>query len=280
MHHKFVIIDRGIENAVLCAGSWNWTFAQELYDPSFVVKTKDKFLIECFGNEFDRLARNVSGTAKFKDENYKPWAYNIKYENCFVDVWWSPGFKANSVKYKLLDLINSAKKNIKIMIWQMNDMAIAKALLKKAQNGIDVSLIVDDRGLWEEFSVMPYLQSRIEKFSLTNFTLIDDVWSRIDFNNELDPELKQKHYNPYFHHHTLIVDSEIATCGTENWTAKGNFANDETTIITDNKLIVKSFLATFDYFFKKLHNKNVNAFIKDGKLIIDNLNTNAWKISL
>ncbi len=260
MHHKFVIIDRGTPQQKLITGSLNWTTLQESFDPSFLFVTTDSKIIQAYGFEFDLLKQNISGTKKLRNKEYKPWLRNIIYNDCFLDVWFSPGFQNNSINQKIVDLIENAQENIEIIIWQATDKNISRAIVKKARKGLSIKIITEDFNFWEQNSIFPYLMSQKDKYHLDNLEIINDVWRTIDLKDKIPEEFGET-FNSFIHHHTLIIDDKIVIFGTNNWSNQAAFKNDEDIIITDNKNIVNEFRKTFAFHYQELRNKELSAQI-------------------
>jgi phosphatidylserine/phosphatidylglycerophosphate/cardiolipin synthase-like enzyme len=271
MHHKFAIFDRGTSQEKLIAGSLNWTELQEFYDPSFLFLTTDSEIIQAYGFEMDILKQGIRGTEKFKTKEYKPWFKNIIYNDCFVDVWFSPGPKTNSINQRIADLIKEAQENIKIMIWQISDQNIAYQIIEKAKQGVNVQIIAEDYNFWERNSRLSYFLSQRKKFNLKNLEIINDAWRSIKFQNTIFSEkFTTIEFNPFLHHHTLIIDDQIVLFGTNNWSSQAYQVNDEDIIITDNSKIVEEFLETFEFHYQDLRGEKMSALINQENLIIEN----------
>jgi len=269
MHHKFVVIDRGKKTQKLITGSLNWTNLQEKFDPGCLFVTADKEIIATYGEEIDRLKSGISESQKLRVENYRPWAKRINYQDSFVDLWLSPGVKSNSIKQEIIDLIDNAKKNIKIIIWQATDFDIAKAIIKKASEGAKVKIITEDFNIWQKPSIFPYLLQKTGKAGLKNIEIIDDTWRTIDLKNEIPDPTDGAAFNSFIHRHTLIIDDQVVLFGTNNWSKNGAYNNDENIIITNNKDIVSSFLKSFTYHYDKLRKNTLSARIKNNSLFIN-----------
>jgi len=260
MHHKFIIVDRNTSQQKLITGSLNWTTLQESFDPSFLFVTTDTDIIEAYGFEFDLLKQNINGTKKLRNKEYKPWLKNIIYNDCFLDVWFSPGFQSNTINQRIIDLIESAEENVEIIIWQATDKNISQAIVKKARKGLSIKIITEDFNFWEQNSIFPYLMSQKNKYHLDNLEIINDVWHTIDLKDKIPKEFGET-FNSFIHHHTLIVDGQIVVFGTNNWSNQAAFKNDEDIIITDNKNIVNEFRKTFAFHYQELRNKELSAQI-------------------
>lgn len=247
MHHKFMIIDRNREGAELVSGSLNFTDAGARYNQSFYFNTMDKTLISIYGNEFDLLKSGVTGAEKFKNEKYSPFPASIQYADSFLEVWMSPGYPVFSVQNRIEGIINSAISSIDIMAWYLTDEKIAEAIIKKSREGVNIRIIAEDSNATTTDSVLPLIMSAKEANRLSNIEIILDT--------KLTEAIKDKMpegFNPYFHQHTMLVDSRVVVFGTNNWGKWGFYKNDEDTIVTDNKYLIGEFQNTFNYFYRTL----------------------------
>ncbi len=242
MHHKFMIIDPHTPNQKLFTGPWNWTVLQEELDPNYLVITTNSEIIESYLEEIQRLKQNNYSTEKFKDLSYKPFAAQIDYANQeSAEVWWSPGRNQNTLQTRIVDLINSAQKEIKVGVTVLDSKAIAESLIKKAEQGVNVTVIVDQLTAEKPDSNYPWLKEKIEKLHLRNFTLLKGGKSAIEGEN----------YS-IFHYHLLIIDNKITLTTTANWTYGGFFLNDENTLIFDSPSISEKFLKIYQNYLSTL----------------------------
>lgn len=246
MHHKFAIIDRGKESQKLIFGSSNWTYLQEQYDRSFISLTDNKYLINSFADEFDRLNSSYHGIKKLSKKDYSPWHLLVVSDNSFHELWFSPGKNNYSVRDKIEELILSAKNDIKIMIWDFTDLSLADAVVGKARKGLKIQILTDYYNYYGEYSVFPYLLNKKEKYNLVNLEIVhnkkvhDKVTSFLADNSEIRDGLVS-----FFHYHVLIVDDIKVLFGTNNFSQSAFYYNDEAIMISNNKNIVDQFLDTF-----------------------------------
>ncbi len=250
MHHKFLLIDKDTDDAKLLAGSFNYTEFQENYDPSFVLVTEDTSLIEGFVEESLLIEGDKRGYKKFREEEYKPFNRKISYANGEMELWFGPGFKSNSVKERMLNLLDEAEEKIEIVIWQLTDNDIAKKLYEKSLAGVEVKIITDDYYIWGDASAFNLFFGRAVKDRNENVHLVSDLYRSLDFSNKID---SSDYFNPYLHQHSLIIDEEKLLTGTNNWTFNGFFKNDEMIIITDIPEFVSEFKNSFDYHWSELN---------------------------
>lgn len=249
MHHKFVLIDRGEKTEKLIFGAYNFTELQEKYDPSFIFITTNTEIIASFGAEFDRLKSSLYGRSKYQDSQYHPWDLSLSAGGNNYEVWFSPGRPGESIKSRLLELVQNASSSLKIMIWDFTDKDLAVEIIKKARAGLHVQIITDTWNFNNQNSVFHYLLAAKERYHLDNFELITDhkngdlIIAAAGDDISLD-------FDPFLHHHLLIADDSIALFGTNNWSQAGSFSNDESIIVTSDKKIVAEFLASFNYHYQ------------------------------
>jgi phosphatidylserine/phosphatidylglycerophosphate/cardiolipin synthase-like enzyme len=270
MHHKFVLFDKDTENAKLLFGSFNYTYLQEKYDPSFILETRNKDIINSFGEENYLMLEGVRGYQKIQTDNYKPFAKKINYNNGFVEVWFSPGFKKNSIKQRMLDLIDSSRENIDILIWRLTDSDIVKKLIEKAREGVQVRIITDDYYVWSNNSALQRLTRDLKDNTVNNIEIISDLYRTLNFQNI--NYSKKNYFNPYLHQHALIIDNNIVLSGTNNWSYNGFFRNDESIMISDVPFWVDGFKSSFDYQYQELKKQDIELKTKEERVYILNGN--------
>lgn len=249
MHHKFAIIDRGRDGQKLLFGSYNWTQLQEEYDPSFIMRTTDQKIIDSFGREFDLLSGNLSGVNKISMDKHKIWDLSYEAGGYHYEVWFGPGSQRINFSRRIAQLIEEAKQDIKVMIWNFTDISLADKLLERALAGVKVTIIADNYNYYHEHSVFPYLENVKNKYSLSNLEILTDdarqneveILLNVEGNEEIDP---------FLHHHLLIVDNDKVLFGTNNWSKAGSYFNDESMIVTNDRRLLKGFLQSFDFNYR------------------------------
>ena len=239
MHNKFAIIDAGLSNEKLLTGAWNWTVAQELIDPTYLLITQEKEIIDSYKAEFDRLFSGEHSKFKFKNKDYKPFSKKITFTDSELEIWFSPGIETNSIQSRMYDLVDSAQKTINIMVWQMTDIKLANKLIQAEKRGVYINLITDDFNISLGDATFDYIKRQIKEQHLVNFNLFTDAARKVNIDG-------MENLNSYLHHHMMLVDNKTVMFGTNNWGGRGAFDNDENIMITNNKAIVESFANTFD----------------------------------
>lgn len=249
MHHKFAIIDRGYSGEKLLFGSYNWTELQEKYDPSFLLRTDNRELIASFGREFDRLAQGLFGPQKLASADYRPWDLELRAGDYRYEVWFSPGDRDININRRILHLIREAKQDIKIMVWNFTDRFLAEELIAQARAGLKVTIIADNYNYYNAQAVFLFLEAAARDYNLENLLIIKDD-AREAEARPLADQPEELAIDPFLHHHLLIVDDRLALFGTNNWSRGGAYFNDESIIVTDDPVIVSSFLSSFNYNYR------------------------------
>jgi phosphatidylserine/phosphatidylglycerophosphate/cardiolipin synthase-like enzyme len=245
MHHKFLLIDRGLPGAELFFGSYNFTYLQEKYDPCFLLETTRPEIISIFGEEFDRLVQNYHGTKKLV-VSPDPFAARIKYPEGYLEIWFSPQPASGGLKERMLGLIKVAKSEIKAMIWDFTSRDLAGGLADAAGK-IPVSIITDDYNYSLPSSAFNYLTAEKAKHGLTKLEVTTDARR----NQEIKDNFKINDLNSFLHHHLLLIDGRIAVFGTNNWSYNGFYNNDESIMVTDLPALVKPFSDVWDFNYLK-----------------------------
>lgn len=245
MHHKFLLIDRDKINQKLFFGSYNFTYIQGKFDPSFVMETDRPELVRIFGEEFNRLSLNDKLSTK-KNVNYNPFAALVKYPEGYLEIWFTPESENSSIKNRMISLISGASSKINIMTWYLTDKDIASALIIRSKN-VPVTILTDDSNWSAVDSVFPIIAAQKNRQKLNNLEIITDAKR----NSEVSRILGRSDLNSFLHHHLLIIDDNTAVFGTNNWSFSGFFVNDESIIVSNIPSVVSSFKQSFLYNYSK-----------------------------
>ena len=264
MHHKFILVDADTDNRQLLFGSSNLTYLQQKFDSSFQLYTRDAFMIYSFFEEFKLLKRNINGLKKIRSGTFQPFTSKGVYSNGFMETWFGPGFQKNSIKERILKDIEEAKHSIDIIGWRINDIDILNALVRSTKRGVAVRILVDDYYMWDELSVSQRTinSHAIQVASDSYMHVIKD--NIINFNEENISD----NFNPFLHHHALIIDDINLIAGSNNWTQGGFFYNDESIIVTNIDTLVTEYREEFDYLYNLLVADTFNFNLDNNKLEI------------
>lgn len=251
MHHKFAIIDRGQAEEKLIFGDFNWTDLQSEYDRDFILISNEKNIINTFGEEFLRLKNKISGPDKLNLNNYNSKSLQLEYsseinnEDTTYEIWFSPGSNKENINQLLINKIDKAKKNIKIMMWSFTNKSIATKLLEKAKAGVNVQIIGDGLNFYNEYSVFNYILKEKKENNIENITILSAPY--IIQNKNSEELFGPREIESFLHHHSIIIDDTEVIFGTNNWSTSGTYYNDEATIFTNSSEAVSNFSKSHNY---------------------------------
>ncbi|MCX7123768.1 MAG: phospholipase D family protein [Gammaproteobacteria bacterium] len=136
-----------------------------------------------------------------------------------IQVCFTPGEDCASL---LINQINAAQKSIEVQAYSFTSYKIAKALVKAAQRGIDVKIILDKTQFdGAHFSVAGYLQK-------AGITLYNDNQVVIAHNK------------------VMIIDDAIVETGSYNFTYAAQNKNAENMIIIQNAPLAQEYLSNWN----------------------------------
>ena len=118
----------------------------------------------------------------------------------------------------------------------MDSRNISEELLRKAEEGVKVTMIVDRLTAEEVDSEYPYIKKMIEKRGLENSFKL--------YLGGTEPDPLTGEYS-IFHHHNMIVDDLVVVTGTANWTYGGFFLNDEDFLVITDHNIANAFTSIY-----------------------------------
>ncbi len=241
MHHKFLIVDRGLDGQKLFFGSYNFTDIQGKFDPSFILETDRPEVVSIFGEELDRLSNLDSWTNK-RHNSYNPFAALINYPEGYLEIWFTPESEINSLKTRMMTAINRAQEEIKALIWHLTDRDIAATFVATAKR-LPTIIVADDFNFFLSESMLPVMLAQKNRQDLENLEIIQDTKR----SAEVAKILKDDSLNSFLHHHTLLIDNNLVVFGTNNWSFGGFKQNDESVMISNIPWLVEGFLNSFKH---------------------------------
>lgn len=216
MHNKFIIID----GYLLITGSTNISENGLNYNNNNLVFVYNNEITENYMLEFEEQFYDKEfGKKGDSEKEYK----KIKLMNGEISTYFTPDENYQKV---ILDYINNAEKEIKVMIFTFTDSNIAQALADAYKRGVDVKVITETFQAGSRWSVYG------------------------DFQNEF-PLILDKNYKT-FHHKLLLIDDKHILTGSYNFTKSALENNDENAvIISDNEDIYEAYENEFDILWKE-----------------------------
>jgi len=120
--------------------------------------------------------------------------------------------------------ISNAKEEIKCAFYELDEMNLAKTILKKANENINVSLIIDDKYLDEKPLQILYN---------TSINIFSDAQRETKYNN-------------YMHDKFCVIDNQILITGSTNPTENGFFKNNNNILKIQSKYLSQNYENEFD----------------------------------
>lgn len=210
MHNKFMIFD-GI---TVLTGSMNFTPRGTYTNNNNLLVIRAQRAVQAYQAEFNEM---------FEDENFGPRDANpstvsFSQDNIPISIYFSPD---DDVVGALIDAIESAESEIRFMTFSFTRDDVGTALLERADNGVTVSGIFENRASETEFSELPRLYC-------------EGLAVRQDGNSQT------------FHHKVFIIDDDTVATGSFNISNNATESNDENLVIIRDPDLAAQFIAEFE----------------------------------
>ncbi|EPP35684.1 phospholipase D family protein [Chlamydia ibidis] len=140
---------------------------------------------------------------------------------------------------KIIHCINSARKSIKIAMFNLSHRAILSTLTSKCSEGLEVKIVID--------------HSKIKE--------ANDALSKIANSSYLN--VMSHKSNKCMHHKFALIDASIFIFGSVNWTTRGLTRNSENLIIIED--LRQEQLKKIENIWEKLSNKDLIKNIPSNK---------------
>ena len=213
MHNKFFVVD----SKYLWTGSTNVTDNCLSYNSNVSVAIKAPQVAKIYENEFNQMY--FDGKYHVTKEKTNLSKTNIKLnDDTTVSVYFSPQDKA--ITGSIIPLINKAENYIYAPIFYLTHSGVIESLIEAKARGVDVKVIVD-------------ANSSANKYSKHHFL------------REKGIEVKTENWGGKMHMKSLVADDKYVVIASMNWTKAAEKANDENTIVIENKDVALKFKNEF-----------------------------------
>jgi cardiolipin hydrolase len=138
--------------------------------------------------------------------------------------YFSPG---NACRAAIIRSLNAAISDAKICVFTISDDLITEAIINAKRRGVDVLILTDNDKLYD-------LGSDIIRLTREGIVVKTDNTSN------------------HMHHKFMITDDRILVNGSYNWTRSAANYNQENITVTDDSVLVRSFLEEFDKLWKEM----------------------------
>lgn len=210
MHNKFVIFD----GEVVWTGSTNLTANDHFRNNNNVILIYSPPVAQIYENEFNEMWEGQFGPASPSQKDFQ----NVRIQNTPVEILFAP---EDGVIERLITLVNQAKVSIHFMAFSFAHPRLGQAMVKRAQEGVEVRGIFERRGSETMFSELGRL-----------------FCAGLAVRQDGNPAT--------FHHKVLILDERIVVTGSLNFSENADRSNDENVIILFNRTIARQYLQEFE----------------------------------
>jgi phosphatidylserine/phosphatidylglycerophosphate/cardiolipin synthase-like enzyme len=217
MHNKFAVIDE----VWVWTGSWNMTENGTYRNNNNAVLIASPALAENYAAEFEEMfagqfgptsSANTPNPHIFITTELEGQTKQVEVENYFAP--------EDGVQAQVIAEIQSAQSRIRFMAFIFTSDEIADAMLERAQAGVTVQGVIEDRNAEGEYSEYERLRAEV---------------------HDVLPD-----GNPYvMHHKVIIIDDETVILGSYNFTASAEDRNDENLLIIHDPEVAALFVEEF-----------------------------------
>jgi phosphatidylserine/phosphatidylglycerophosphate/cardiolipin synthase-like enzyme len=218
MHDKFIVID----SVWVWTGSWNLTENGTYRNNNNAVLVASPALAENYAAEFEEMFAGQFGPTSPADtpnphifitaEIAEGQTKQIEVENYFAP--------EDEVQAQVIAEIQSARSRIRFMAFVFTSDETADAMLERAQAGVVVQGVIEDRNTGQDYSEYERLRAEV---------------------HDVLPD-----GNPYImHHKVIIIDDETVILGSYNFTASAEDRNDENVLIIHDPEVAALFVEEF-----------------------------------
>jgi competence ComEA-like helix-hairpin-helix protein len=258
MHHKFLVVD----NRTLLVTSANLTHSdafgdfsqpESLGNANNLVKIDSPELAKLFAQEFNLMWGDGSGgkpDSLFGVKKPFRGAKTVRVGQSTVTVKFSPTSKTipwtDSTNGIISKTLLDGVEKVDMALFVFTEQNIANYLESDRQKGVQIRVLVD-----RDFAYRPYSDA------------LDLMGIAIPQNCRYEPG-NQPWQNPIqtvgvpilpsgdlLHHKFAVIDEKTVITGSHNWSAAGNYNNDETLLIIQNATVAAHYQREFDRLYAK-----------------------------
>lgn len=214
MHNKFMVVD----GAAVWTGSWNFTDGDTYRLNNNAIKIASPELAQNYTVEFEKMfvQKKFGPTKPVGVPHPELMIGGIHVENYFA----SEGDANGDVADHIITHLNMAKQSIHFLAFSFTHDGIGKAVMERAQAGVQVGGVFETTGSQTKFSEYGPMKK-------AGLDVLTDG-------------------NPYLmHHKVFIVDGREVIFGSFNFSDSADKDNDENLLIIDDPALAQAFEAEF-----------------------------------
>jgi cardiolipin hydrolase len=140
------------------------------------------------------------------------------------EVFFSPG---ETCRNAIIGQLNAAARDLKICVFTISDDLITNAIVNAHRRGIEIRILTDNDKSRDHGSDIGQLQK-------------EGIAVEMDMSSN------------HMHHKFMIADNRIVVTGSYNWTSSAARFNHENILLTQEPVVVRSFIKEFDKLWKEM----------------------------
>jgi phosphatidylserine/phosphatidylglycerophosphate/cardiolipin synthase-like enzyme len=212
MHNKFMVIDGN----QVWSGSMNFTESGCDDDYNNMVLLESDKIAANYQTEFREMFEDGSFSAESPANTPYP---QVQVGEVLVETYFSPD---DGVQKVLVDLIDQADTSIVFMAYSFTSDTLADAMIKRAENGVQVQGVMDDEQIRSNSG------SEYEHFLEAGIPVVQD-----NFEGQM-------------HYKVIVIDGEIVVTGSYNFSGNAEKRNDENVLVIHSRAAAAQYLQAYD----------------------------------
>jgi len=217
MHNKFWLFD----GRVVWTGSTNITWNGIFHNNNNSIALSSPPIYTIYEREFEEMWSGQFGPSSPSTVSRQ----HVVVNGTSVDVYFAP---EDRVSTRLLPFLQKARRSVRFMAFSFTLDELGKALIERAQAGVDVKGIFEESGSETRYS-------ELRRLYCAGLAVRQDG-------------------NPYImHHKVFIIDGVWVITGSYNFSANADRRNDENVIILHNRPLARRYMAEFERRWAEAH---------------------------
>jgi phosphatidylserine/phosphatidylglycerophosphate/cardiolipin synthase-like enzyme len=253
MHHKFMVVD-GKQTIVTSA---NWTISDVHGDlsrretrgnPNNLLLIDSTTVAQIFAQEFSLMWGDGPGglpDSQFKAAKPDRPAITIPVGDSLVTIHFSPAAKsqdwATTTNGLIGQILARSRSQTDLALFVFSEPQLSEVLAASSARQVPVRMLID-----REFAYRPYSQLLAMLGVAPCQSSKRHVWAKPITTGGV-PELPA---GDLLHHKFAVIDKSIVITGSHNWSAAGNYQNDETLVVVESPIVAAHFQREFDELYR------------------------------
>ncbi len=252
MHHKFMVVD----SKKTIVTSANWTLSdvhgdlsrRETRGNSNNLLVIDSVPVaQIFAQEFSLMWGDGPGglpNSQFKAGKPERPAVTIPVGDSQVTIHFSPSAKsqdwATTTNGLIGQVLGRSQSQLDLALFVFSEPQLGEVLETSSARQVPVRLLID-----REFAYRPYSQM-LAMLGVTCSSSNRRAWAK-PITTAGVPELPS---GDLLHHKFAVIDKSLVITGSHNWSAAGNYKNDETLLVVASPVVAAHFQREFDILYR------------------------------